>query len=146
VERFKIDHFEKEHGANSFPQFRSLTSDEASHALALLKRRRGLPMELNVLGVLNTVDQMSFEVDGVNATEDRFDLRAVLALLGFSAARVFVNWYRFDRVDEFETEDLCKYFGAIFYPSSDDMEVMDSSLTWLVSIRHNGAVRALSLC
>jgi hypothetical protein len=145
VEGFKIENFEQEHGANSFPAFRSLASEETNQMLTSLKRRLGLPDELNAQDVLQSIDQKSVVVDGVDATEDAFDLRAVLGGLGFSAGKVFVNWYRFDRIDEFGTEDLCKYFGDIFYPSADDLEILDSSLTWLVSIRHYGAVKALGL-
>jgi hypothetical protein len=145
VEEFKIENFEQEYGANSFPAFRSLACEEANHTLISLKRRLGLPDELNAQDVLKAIDLRSNVVDGVDATEEAFDLRAVLRGLEFSAAMVFVNWYRFDRIDEFETEDLCKYFGDIFYPSADDLEILDSSLTWLVSIRHYGAVKALSI-
>ena len=145
VERFKIENFEQEHGVNTFPAFRSLASEEANHTLTMLKRRLELPNELNALGVLDTVDQKSVDVNGVDATEDAFDLRSVLGRLEFSAAKVFVNWYRFDRIDEFEIEDLCKYFRDIFYPSADDLEILDSNLTWLMSIRHYGAVKALRL-
>ena len=148
MERFKIEYFEREHGANSFPAFRSLTREEADQTLALLKRRLGLPDELNGLDVLNIVDQKGVDVDGVDATEDAFDLKSVLDRMGYSAVRVFVilsNWDRFARIDEFGTEDLCKYFLDIFYPPADDMEILDSDLTWLVSIRHYGAVRALDL-
>jgi len=145
VERFKIEYFEREHGENSFPAFRSLAREEADHTLALLKRRLALPDELNALDVLNIADQKGVVVDGVDATEDTFDLRLVLDRIGFSAAKVLVNWYRFDRIDEFATEDLCRYFLDVFYPPADDMEIFDLDLTWLVSIRHYGAVKALDL-
>lgn len=145
VEQFKIENFEQVHGANSFPAFRSLAKEEASHILMSLKRRAGLPDELNAQDVLHAIDQRSVVVDGVDATQDAFDLRAVLGRLRFSAAKVFVNWDRFDRIDEFEIEDLCNFFSDIFYPSADDVEILDLNLTWLVSIRHYGAVKALDL-
>ena len=145
MDGFKIENFERQHGANSFPAFRSLITEEANNVLAILKRRLGLPDELSAEDVLHAIDQKSVDVDGVDANEEAFDLRAVLARLGFSAVKVFVNWYRFDRIDEFETEKLCDCFGDIFYPSVDDIEISDVNLTWLVSIRHYGAVRALNL-
>jgi len=145
VERFKVEQFEQEHGANSFPEFRSLTNEEAGHVLAVLKRRLGLLDELTAQEVLHTIDQRSVDVEGVDTTEDAFDLRLVLGRLGFSAERVFINWYRFDRIDEFSIEDFCNSFSEFFYPSADDLEILDLDLAWLVSIRHCGAVRALGL-
>jgi hypothetical protein len=148
MERFKIENFEQEHGVNSFPAFRSLTREEADQTLSSLKRRIGLPDELSAQDVLHAIDRKSVDVDGVDATEDAFDLRSVLGRLGFSAEKAFVtfvNWYRFDRIDEFGTEDLCSFFDDIFYPEADDLDILDVNLTWLVSIRHYGAVKALDL-
>jgi hypothetical protein len=145
VEQFKIEYFEQEHGANTFPEFRTLTKEEMDHVLRLLKTRLGLPDKSDALEVLRTIDQKSFDVPGVDATEDVFDLHSVLARLGFSAERAFVNWNQFGSIDEFGVKDLCNSFDEIFYPPADDLEILDSKLTWLVSIRHYGAVRALAL-
>lgn len=102
-------------------------------------------MDLSAEGVLQTIDQRSITVTEVDARLDDFDLKAVLERLGFFAEKVLLNWYRFDRIDEFRTDDLCNLFIDVFYPSADDIEIMDSGLTWLLSIRHYGAVKALGL-
>ncbi|HTB96571.1 MAG TPA: hypothetical protein VK716_06155 [Terracidiphilus sp.] len=144
MEAFKVQNFERVHGANSFPAFRSLAREETNHTLTQLKRGLGLPHDLSTEDVLHAVDRLSVLVEGVDASEVIFDLRAVLDRLGFSATKVLVNWGRFESMDEFETKDLCNFFTDIFYPSADDLEILDSNVAWLLSIRHHGAVMALA--
>ena len=110
----------------------------------MVKRRLELPDELDGLQVLRIVNQKSTVVVGVDATRDDFDLESVLKRLKFEASdTVFLNWYRFDRIDELRTDDACRIFSDLFYPSSDDLDIFDLSANWLLSIEHNGFVSAL---
>ncbi len=44
-----------------------------------------------------------------------------------------------------KAEDLISTFSDIWYPSSDDLDIIDGTMQWIVSIDHNGTVRALSV-
>jgi hypothetical protein len=143
VESFKIKNFEREYGVNSFPGFRSLDAGEAYHIFSLLKERLGLPPKSSGLDVLDNIGKKATALSEVDAAVEMFDLCSILAQLEFVATKVFVNWDRFEKIDEFGTKDLCQYFTDIFYPSADDLEIMDVGLTWLLSIRHYGTVKAL---
>jgi hypothetical protein len=78
---------------------------------------------------------------GVNSLSDDFRLSQVLWRLRILPPEyVFVNWYRFDDVDEIKFADLESHFTDIWYPSSDDIEVFDSSLKWLIAVSHDGSV------
>ena len=56
---------------------------------------------------------------------------------------LYLNWYKFDNIDAIALKDLDKYFYDIWYPGSDDIDIFDSNLTWIVSIRHDGYISFL---
>jgi len=56
-----------------------------------------------------------------------------------------LNWYRFDKIDELRFVDLCEKFEDIWYPSSDDLDIFDRNMNWLISIEHSGSIRVLRI-
>jgi len=146
VEAFKIAIYEQKHGAGTFVPFRSLNGEESDQVFHQLKLRLKLPDKLDALQALGIISQRSVVVQGIDATQDDFDLKQVLGRLHFIAHdRLFVNWYRFDRIDEIGTDDLSRNFRDIWYPSSDDVDILDPKFGWILSIEHNGTVRKLGL-
>jgi hypothetical protein len=146
METFKIENYEREHGAGTFLSFRHLTGDKANHVLGSLKRRLELPDEFDGNQVVRFINDKSVIVNGVDATREDFDLKQVLSQLKFNLAdTVYLNWYRFDELDEVQTDGLCRVFKDIWYQSSDDLDIVDSNMNWLLSIAHHGVVSALSL-
>jgi len=55
-------------------------------------------------------------------------------------SEIYVNWYRFNDVDLFDIQDLDRCFYDIWFPFSDDIDLFDNSLDWMISIRHDGAI------
>jgi hypothetical protein len=55
--------------------------------------------------------------------------------------KVYLNWYRFDDIDQIDLAALDQYFSDIWYPGSDDLDVFDDSTDWIVSIAHFGKIR-----
>jgi len=53
---------------------------------------------------------------------------------------LFVNWGRFEEVDAFQTVDVARYFSDFWFPVTDDIDLFDASVNWVVSIRHDGVV------
>jgi hypothetical protein len=51
-----------------------------------------------------------------------------------------VSWYRVDQIDEIAFDDLATWFDDIWYPNSDDLDICDDTLSWVVSINHEGDV------
>ena len=146
MEAIKIENYEREHGAGSFVSFRHLSKKEADHKFGLLRQRLESADELDALQVVSLIRNKGVVVEGVDATRDDFDLKYLLNQLKFDVAdTLFLNWYRFDKIDELRTDDVCAKFTDIWYSSSDDLDVFDSNIDWLLSIEHNGTVRALSL-
>lgn len=42
---------------------------------------------------------------------------------------VYINWYRYDQVDEMAFVDLDKCFADIWYPGPDDIDIFDSEFS-----------------
>ena len=61
------------------------------------------------------------------------------------AELIYINWYRFNAIDEMRFSDFVTYFDDVWYPAADDIDVFDSSCLWFLSISHNGVVRQLAL-
>jgi hypothetical protein len=144
MEAFKIENYEREHGAGTFVPFRPLSQKEAEHIFRLIKLRLQLPDELDAIRVLDIIRDKSIVVKGVDATRDGFDLKHLLNQLKLdNADTVLLNWYRFDNIDELRTHDLCQMFSDIWQRSSDDLQVFNSNVDWVLSIEHHGAVSFL---
>ena len=85
-------------------------------------------------------------MSGANAEDDQFDLRKVLDELGFVLSEVtYLNWNRFDDIDEISTSELLNHFSDIWYPATDDLEMIDAQMQWVIAVHHSGTVKALKL-
>lgn len=59
------------------------------------------------------------------------------------AQKVYINWHRFDKIDQMQFPDLMGHFDDIWYPGADDIDIFDDSLNWVASVSHFGNVRLL---
>jgi hypothetical protein len=101
----------------------------------------GFPVEVDNLALTHHVDSLLRPLNGTNAQAASFDLGAAIRAAGLVPQdRVYVNWYRYDQIDEFDLASLSTFFRDIWYPSSDDIEVFDASCNWIVSVSHTGDV------
>ncbi|NJL29129.1 MAG: hypothetical protein HC897_15225 [Thermoanaerobaculia bacterium] len=142
---FKIESFEQKHGACTFPPFRSLKPGECAEARRNIARALDLNPDADVDSILKNI--FSLETGPATSIDEaRFDLISELARAGANAAStVFLNWYRFDEIDELELADLSSILMEIWYPSADDIEIFDSSLSWIASVSHYGTFRLFFL-
>ncbi|RBH52727.1 MULTISPECIES: hypothetical protein [Pseudomonas] len=76
-----------------------------------------------------------------NAAEKDFMLDECFRYFGVCPKeRVYVNWRCFDELDRLLAVDLVSDFSSIWYPESDDIEIFDEELSWMVAIAHDGVV------
>jgi hypothetical protein len=123
-----------------------LTPNDCAQFRSTVAGRLGLTAQAEPLELLETLQARAEYFSGVNA-EQEFDLPGLTSELGFTPhADVLVNWHRFDQIDRLALSDFSKYFDDIWYPGSDYIEVFDESVDWLVLVRHDGVVSAVSLC
>ena len=140
MENFKIDQF-KAKGNIAFPWFKSLSTEEC---LNISQRWRAvMQCELGVsdLDLMNIILSKSEVIKNCSSEDTNFDLSALFMRLGVASnEKVYLNWYRFDRIDEMLLKDLTLHFNDIWYPSSDDLDIFDASYKWLISVAHHGQV------
>jgi len=146
MDAFKIENYEREHGAGTFIPFRHLSESEADQVLHSFKERLHLPVQSDYGDISRFIFANSFVMKDVDAESEEFDLDSIVRQLRFDAADlVYLNWYRFDKIDELRFVDLCEKFDDIWYPSSDDLDVFDRNMNWLISVEHSGSIRALRI-
>jgi hypothetical protein len=144
MDAIKIENYEREHGGGTFPPFGQLNSEETVHLFSVLKQRLRLSPDADALHTVRILHEKSMAVENVGADAEDFDLKALLNQLEITTSeKVLLNWYRFDRIDEIRTSDLCRMFDDIWYPSSDDVHIFDETMTWVLSIAHYGAISLL---
>ncbi|GAB1344712.1 hypothetical protein [Gemmatimonas sp.] len=144
MDTFKREHFEKAHPGESFPPSTALSVDEAEQLkVDLAVRLGGMPTDAAQKIARDLVDE-ALVISGANATEPAFDLCGILDDLGLERPEdVLINWRHFDDVDRMRLTDLRDHFADIWYPSSDDIEIIHPSRRWVISVSHDGDVSYL---
>jgi len=135
MDTLKIDLFNKENGM--FPYFRHLPENE------ILKQQKLLCESLHVCTIdtlMNKIGNMNFIPDFNANNEAEFQLNELFNTLGLNPLNVFINWYRFDDIDEISLKDLDQYFYGIWFPVVDDIDIFDDTFKWVVSISHDGII------
>ena len=148
MESFKIDHFKKENPLEEFPKFNTLNPNNAEKLYKNIYER----MSKGIVGGV-TNDTLAKIIDGYgvlltvfNAKEEGFLLENVFRNIKiFPNEKIYINWYLFDDVDEMRLVDLNNYFDDIWYPGSDDIDIFDSTFSWVLSISHEGYVKYLNI-
>jgi len=98
------------------------------------------------LGLVEAIREKAVPVQGFHAADPAFDLERCMASVGLDPGnRVIMNWYRFEELDEMAFHDLCESFAYVWYPSADDLEIIDPGLRWVLTVEHHGAIAFLRL-
>ena len=106
----------------------------------------GLKPSVDGLTLVKELQRRRRAIDECNAQVDGFDLLTCFARAGvMPAEHVYLNWYRFDRVDEVGFDLFRRCLDDFYYPAADDLDILDSHLTWVVSIDHDGCLWVVDL-
>ena len=135
MDQIKLENFRKEHGFDMLI-IRSLPYGEC------LKIRENLlhKFSLDDVDEFFKIDKFS-RLDGFNADEENFDLKAVFGKLNIATPNeICINFNKFESIDILHFDDLSKFFSDIWYPSLDDIEIFDINLSFIFSVRHYGAI------
>lgn len=137
----KISNFAKEHPGEPFPRHRSLSAvecDQLRRKLAALYSIESTTDDL--VAFTNAIAAKRQAVSRVS-DDDRFNLADTLKSLGIVAdSEVFLNWHRYDSIDEISLYHASLYFDDIWYPYTDDIDIFDKSCLWIVSVDYHGGV------
>ncbi|HET7698324.1 MAG TPA: hypothetical protein VFK57_21590 [Vicinamibacterales bacterium] len=125
----KLENFARDHPGRAFPWFRTLDAGEARLAAKLGTDADGE-------GVVRVIFDRSRLLANVDADDDTFEPKSVFDSLSIQpTSKVVVNWYHFDQIDEMHFRDLNAFFADIWYPAADDIDILDETPSWVVSIR-----------
>lgn len=143
MESFKIEHFHRDKPGRLFPWFEPAPAVETQAIRAALARKAGLPSETEALTLTRRLDALGTVVEGLDAETEGFDLAATFFALAIrpQGGVVYVNWHRYDVVDRMKFTDLASHLDDVWYPSSDDIDIFDATLSWIVSIAHEGTIK-----
>ncbi len=112
---------------------------EADGVRAHLAKRLKLPAFTDGASLVAEISKRQSLHD--KCVDQGFELDLILKSAGIvSPKNVFINWYQFDNIDVMTSKDVVRYFDDLWYPSSDDIDLFDSSFAWVVSVRHDGIV------
>ena len=135
MDQIKLENFRKEYGFK-LPIIRSLSAAEC------LEIRENLLYKFSLQNIdeFFKIDKFS-RLDGFNADEENFDFKTAFSELGIAMPNeICINFNKFESIDILRFDDLSKFFSDIWYPSLDDIEIFDINLSFIISVRHYGAI------
>jgi hypothetical protein len=139
---FKIELFRKENPQLSFPYFDTLDDENT----AIIRRRISQKLKVNEIltgkAILNLLTNKAVLIKNYNASTSGFMMSDVFNYLNIvPKEKIYINWYQYDDIDIMDFKDFDKYFDDIWFPISDDIEVFDDTLGWVLAINHDGYIR-----
>jgi hypothetical protein len=144
MDAFKIENFRKDDPSKKFPWFETLTLEQCQKIRTELFAEMKIPKELKGPELARAIDQIQTPVAGFLNEKGVLTLEGVLKDLGIDCENlVHINWKHFDDIDRFEKDELFLYFFNIWYPSSDDIDIFDSTGKWLLSVDHGGGMKII---
>ena len=140
MDAFKIEHFESA-GNSSFPAFRQADAGECATIRDKFLKQLGGGSTRPFADLLEKRQSFAGSIEdfGLPPLPALFETLSIHCL-----DSVYINWHscRDGDIDELFLSDLSTHFYDIWYPSSDDIDIFDASLRWVVSVRHDGCVSA----
>jgi hypothetical protein len=144
MEKIKLDNFEKEHHAYNFPEYVTLSKNACSVVVQSLQEKFNLTNISDGLMLVKAINSLAKPCKVLSYVGENFDIIAFLNDCGIDAADdVYINWHRYDKIDQLNRDLLARHFYDIWYPDVDDIDVFDDSLSWILSIRHDGYLKLL---
>ncbi len=136
---FKIDNLLRDHPGVPLPHFMPLADSEACALLQKLALKSDRP-DGTARDVTWWLSQRATSLAGIDLDQSQVCLTELFERSNIvPSAAVYVQWSP-KEIDRFQTEDLGAYFYDVWYPSADDIEIFDDSLSWMMFIRHYGGV------
>ena len=136
MDSFKIELLEKE--GKEFPFFLHLEDEDD-----LFNIQQILLENFNYLTIDELMEKLDTEniVTDYNASNDElFKLFELFKFLDITPVNVFINWDKFENIDEISFNDLDEYFYDLWFQSADNIDIFDETYRWIVSIRHDGVI------
>jgi hypothetical protein len=146
MDKIKLEDFVRDHPGEIFPENRLLSEQDTTYIRRIIASKLGLAPNVAPLNLVRAVADKAMTLPQINAEDESPDFRALLYEAGVNPRdKVLINWYRFDRIDEMSLDDFSRYFGDLWYPAADNIDLFDHSLSWILTIDYSGTVSLLRL-
>jgi hypothetical protein len=146
MEQFKREHFAKDHPGKTFPRVDLIPASVCEGVSSEIAERLGLSTPLDRLSLIKTIRSESVGLPAINAESPEFNLFACLKQCNLSIPEnVYLNWRRFETLDRMSTMDVSRRFEYLWYPAADDLEIVATDISWILSVAHSGEIYLLRL-
>ena len=146
MDSVKIENFKRSYPGESFPRFRSLTGAECGGLRHRLAKSLGIDRVEDTLLLVRRLHGCPSIDLGIVQETGPIDVGNLVERCGFRCgATAYINWHRFDDIDEISIVDLSRFFDDLWYPGSDDIEIMNESMDWVLVVDHDGWMRFIRL-
>ena len=62
---------------------------------------------------------------------------------GYDPVVVFINFYEFDVIDVISLKELSRIINDIWLPGAEDIDIFNSTFSWVVQVNHEEILLAL---
>lgn len=137
MEKFKLDNFKTLYHRN-MPIVKNLSLHDSEELTTKLFNNLYIKKEDYFL----CEENLGFvKIEHLNAEINEINWNKIFQVIGLPIPHeVYINDHKFEHLDVMLFSNFSKYFTDIWYPSADDIEIFDSSLNYIVAIRHYGAL------
>jgi len=144
MDTYKLEDFKNDYPGQSFPEFRKIAAEEGENFRRVFANRLHLPEDATPVSVINKLETLSEPVGKVRLQD--FDLATLIDSLNVQLDAddfVYLDWMRFDDIDQIRLTDLSKYFYDIWY--GEDFSLFASNCNWMVFVFHYKVVALVKL-
>lgn len=121
-----------------FPSFRTLCPAECHSIYECFFQKVGsCEIDASVFDIFQNNGQF---IEQFNALDDSFNIQILLSYLRKELDTICINWDEFESIDQMKFSDFCDYFDDIWYPIAEDMILFPLNMSFLIMIRHDGAL------
>jgi hypothetical protein len=144
MQPFKLEHFAKDHPSEAFPVVEAVPGDTCRRIRREIATRLGLDPQIDPLAFTTAVRNESVLLPGVNATSSDFNVNALLGEWNLALSKdVYLNWDRFESLDRVLFVDVNNAFEYFWYPAAEDLEIIATDMSWILSVAHSGELYVL---
>lgn len=134
MDRFKFEIFKKENPKTPMFEVVPLTLDK----IQIIQKK--LFQLLNIEdNNIQELEKRIYQIANVlipSIPENNFSIKELFYNLNVESNFLYVTWDSFKTIDRFKLTDFCQWFEYIWYPSSDDIDIFNDDLTWILQVYH----------
>ncbi|XDD49565.1 hypothetical protein AB3N59_14330 [Leptospira sp. WS92.C1] len=146
MEQIKIENYIKDNPNKSFPYWSELDSEACGKIRNTIIRKLQLISDISDIDLMKTIEKRGafkgfIDIDNIENTK-----KVLLTSLPTTDNElIYINWYRINKIDQMYLQDLIDNFDDIWYPSVDDIDVINTTISWIFSISHFGGIKIIQL-